>query len=104
MSGSVKIMVSPCEGQGAWVRIIEILFDHAVADCDCHECGHTPLRVRGESPRISSDDQAYESDGRCFDCGSAIGLVRAEMETMFGLREDEAVVAEIEPRGGKVYR
>jgi hypothetical protein len=43
--------------------------------------------------RISQDDCAYESDAVCTACRKTVGLIRAEMDTLFGLEEDERVAA-----------
>jgi hypothetical protein len=41
---------------------------------------------------IAADDRAYEADGFCVGCGEAVGLIRAEVSTIFGLHEDAAVL------------
>lgn len=58
---------------------------------DCSGCGLT-LRVRGQGRRISDDDRSYEADGVCVACGAAAGLIRVVVPTLFGVREDEAVL------------
>lgn len=65
--------------------------DHAVVDGACPHCKATPLKVAGHGRRISSDDRAYEADGSCVACVVFVGVIRAETNTLFGLREDEAV-------------
>lgn len=65
--------------------------DHAVAGGACPLCRAEPFKIAGSGMRPSADDRAYESDGRCLACGGAVGLIRAEASTLFGVREDEAV-------------
>jgi hypothetical protein len=57
----------------------------------CPKCAHQPLRVHGKGKRPSDDDRAWEADGSCFDCAEPLGLIRADVDTMFGVREDVAV-------------
>lgn len=59
---------------------------------DCPSCGSLLLTVRGKGMRISEDDRAYESDGHATCCGAYLGKLRVEPSTIFGLREDEAVL------------
>lgn len=63
---------------------------HASAPIDCPACGKT-LRVRGLGKSPSADDRAWEADAVCVDCEAPCGVIRVEMETMFGIREDIAV-------------
>ena len=50
--------------------------------------------VHGTGRRIKGDDPSdtYESDARCCNCGSPRGRLEAKLNTLFGLREDEAVL------------
>lgn len=66
-----------------------------VAGATCPECGVAPVRVAGTGSRIAEDDRAYESDAVCIDCRKAIGIIRAETETLFGVAEDERMAATI---------
>ena len=63
-----------------------------IAYGSCPKCNAEPFEVRGRRARIASDDRAYESEATCVACGSAVGVLRAEMDTMFGLLEDSAVL------------
>lgn len=72
---------------------------YAVADGSCPACGTEPFRVRGTGKRVAADDRAYEADGRCLACTQIVGLLRVEVTTLFGLREDEAVAR----LGVKIY-
>lgn len=58
----------------------------------CPECAAEPLTVRCPEKRIAQDDRAYESVAFCIGCQRLVGQVRAEVDTLFGLREDEAVL------------
>lgn len=67
--------------------------DHATVDGPggCPKCGAHPLRVQGTGRRIAADDRAYEADAVAMCCSQPCGIIRAEVSTLFGLREDEAV-------------
>ena len=92
--------------------------DHVIVDGACPFCEmrderngvqrERVFRVRGEHQRIAADDRAYEAVAICLDCEEderrgVAGTLRAEVDTIFGIREDEAMAAEIEPRGGRIY-
>jgi hypothetical protein len=65
----------------------------------CPKCKATPFKVSGTGRRIAQDDRAYEADGVCLDCSQRVGVIRIEVNTLFGLREDEAVAR----LGVKIY-
>jgi len=69
----------------------------------CHACGSKPFRVRCDESRESEDDRHLEGEARCIACGAVVGLLRVNVDTLFGLREDRAVQVEIERAGGRVY-
>lgn len=58
---------------------------------ECPYCASKTWRVAGQNKRISHDDIAYEADAIALCCGGAVGVLRAETNTLFGLREDEAL-------------
>ena len=66
--------------------------DHAIAATACPLCGTKELRVAGRNVRASVDDRAWEADGYALCCKVALGLVRYETNTLFGVREDMAVL------------
>lgn len=66
--------------------------DHAVAEGKCPHCGAETFKVQGTGKRPSQDDRAYEADARCAACDLYVGVLRAEVSTLFGVREDEAVM------------
>lgn len=55
------------------------------------ECGETNC-VRSDERVIALDDRAYEGRAYCVGCKRAVGRLRVEMGTLFGLEEDEAVM------------
>lgn len=65
--------------------------DHAVVDGPCPHCGCLDFKVAGTGRRIASDDRAYEADAIAYCCNAHVGTLRLEVNTLFGLREDEAV-------------
>ena len=73
--------------------------DHATAEGRCPTCRAEPFRVQGTGKRIAADDRAYEADAVCLACTQFIGTLRVEVNTLFGLREDEAVFRS----GVKIY-
>ena len=66
--------------------------DHAVVDGACPKCKASPCGVAGSGKHPSADDRAYEAEGYCTSCKAHVGLIRAEMDTIFGVREDRAVL------------
>lgn len=59
----------------------------------CPGCGAAaPLRLTGKNPYLSKDDRALEAPAFAACCGAEVGLLRAEPETLFGVREDHAVL------------
>jgi hypothetical protein len=65
--------------------------EHAEVDAICPLCGATTFGVYGTGRRPSLDDRAWEADGRSTCCQRYVGTIRMEMNTVFGVREDEAV-------------
>lgn len=66
--------------------------DHGIADGACPHCGAEPFKVAGSNMHPSADDRAWEADGKALCCGASVGVIRAEPDTLFGVREDEAVL------------
>lgn len=66
--------------------------DHvAVVGAECPYCLVTPFKIAGSNRRPSKDDQAWEADAGCLACRAHVGTLRLEVNTLFGVREDEAV-------------
>ena len=66
--------------------------DHAIAASACPKCTAPNFGVQGANQRPSDDDRAWEADGYCCACKQHVGTIRAEPDTLFGVREDEAVL------------
>jgi hypothetical protein len=65
--------------------------DHAVVEGACPECGNADFKVAGTGRRPSADDRAWEANAVALCCRKPAGIIRAEMDTLFGVREDEIV-------------
>jgi hypothetical protein len=66
--------------------------DHAVVvGACCPYCGVSPFKIAGSGRRPSKDDRAWEADAGCLACKAHVGTLRLEVNTLFGVREDEAV-------------
>jgi len=68
---------------------------HVVLDAPCPACGaeHPEgTQVQGGDAVPSEDDRAYEAVAMAVCCRGRVGILRVEMETLFGVREDEAVL------------
>ena len=91
MSQRSKISLAVADGDTRTVTTPFDGADHGVASGACPHCKATPFKVAGAGKRIAADDRAYEADGGCLACNRHVGLLRAEVNTLFGVREDEAV-------------
>ena len=58
----------------------------------CPKCGEGGYHVVGKNMHISDDDRAYESEAFCTKCDALVGTLRLLTNTLFGLREDNAVL------------
>jgi hypothetical protein len=65
---------------------------HVVVAGACPACGFEPFNARGIGVRPAADDRAWESDAVALCCRAAVGVLRVEANTIFGVREDEAVL------------
>lgn len=92
----MKISLLPAEGGRR--RKLSQPFEgctHVTLDEECPACGKTfdgGVRIQGAKQRISEDDRAYESDAYAMCCQQYVGVLRVETDTLFGVREDEAVL------------
>jgi hypothetical protein len=66
--------------------------DHAVVEGKCPACGCEDFKVAGTGRYPSKDDRAWESEGIALCCRVFVGTIRVETNTLFGVREDEAVL------------
>lgn len=73
--------------------------DHAVADGACPLCKAEPFKIAGAGRRPSTDDRAWEADAVAYCCDQPVGVIRAEPNTLFGVRED----AQIAKMGVVIY-
>lgn len=86
----IRLLVSPTD-----TRVVTLPApgaDHAVAEGCCPSCKTADFKIAGKGQRPSADDRAHEADGVCLACRKSVGLIRAEPDTLFGVREDEAVL------------
>jgi hypothetical protein len=66
--------------------------DHATCEGEvCPTC-KAPLKLVGSGKSPSQDDRAWEAQGYSACCKAHVGLIRVETDTLFGVREDEAVL------------
>jgi len=80
-------------------RLLSPDANDATAEGRCPTCSAEPFRVQGTGRRIAADDHAYEADAVCLACSQIVGTLRVDANTLFGLREDEAVFQS----GVKIY-
>lgn len=74
--------------------------DYALASGACPACAHEEpgpalkgFKVGGSGRYASADDRAWESQAYCLKCRAHVGVLRVETGTLFGVREDEAVLS-----------
>ncbi len=65
---------------------------YAQVEGSCPLCRCADFKVAGEGRRASTDDRAWEADARALCCNASVGTIRVEPNTLFGVREDEAVL------------
>lgn len=70
--------------------------DGAVVDvrgmAACPVCKVAPVRARGTGKRIESHD-TYAANAVFVCCGAPAGVLRVKVDTIFGIEEDERVLA-----------
>lgn len=65
---------------------------YAFVDAPCPACGApAPFKVAGDHRRIHSHD-TYAAEARALCCNARVGVLKAKIETLFGLEEDAAVL------------
>ena len=67
--------------------------DHAVAEGYCPHCMVTPLKVAGVKGTMAKGHDTYTSDGGCLACNTVLGKLVVTVNTLFGIEEDERVLA-----------
>ena len=65
---------------------------YVVAPGTC-ACGGSPWKVQGGTPRASDDQAAWEATAVAACCRTVVGTLRAESATLFGVTEDQRVLA-----------
>jgi len=76
-------------------RVCKVPFahaDHAIAEGACPTCKAEPFKVGGSGMRPSACDRYWEADGGCIGCKTFLGILRVDTGTLFGVREDRAVL------------
>ena len=66
--------------------------DHVVVTGACPHCGVEPFKAKGRGVS-SKDHDSYYAEADCVDCGKFVGTIRAKMDTLFGIEEDERVLS-----------
>jgi hypothetical protein len=65
---------------------------HVLIDTSCPKCkASPPLSVSGLGIRETTHD-TYVATAKCNACGEVIGEIRACVDTIFGIEEDERVL------------
>lgn len=65
---------------------------YAEAQIRCRHCGAEPVRVQGDGAYPGDDDRHYAAHGYCAECRGQVGTIKAYVSTIFGVREDIAVL------------
>ena len=66
--------------------------DHVVVDMPCPHCKVMPLKVRGRGSPARGHDFYKNTDAITLCCGKSVDWIRAKLDTIFGLEEDERVL------------
>lgn len=88
----MKIFLLVSEGPRRKVKLPFPEADYANVEGACPECGKADFAVQGAGRRPSKDDRAWEADALSCCCSKLVGVLRVETNTLFGVREDEAVL------------
>lgn len=65
--------------------------ERAIAEGSCPACGAAELPVAGRGRYVETRD-TYAARGVALCCGEDIGIIRARVDTIFGVEEDERVL------------
>lgn len=65
--------------------------ERAIAEGSCPSCGANELAVAGRGRYVESRD-TYAARAVALCCGEDMGTIRAEVDTIFGIEEDERVL------------
>lgn len=80
------------EGERYRIDVSELGAPSAKVDRACPHCGAAEFLVSGTGKYPSQDDRAWEADAVSRCCDKPVGIIRAEVDTLFGVREDRAVL------------
>lgn len=96
-----KIKITLTLNNGEVRQIREAYETHAIADGACPGCKTTSFRVAGCGKSIDPDHRldTYRADAVCIDCAGHVGIIRAKIDTLFGIEEDSRVFS----MGVRVY-
>lgn len=72
-------------------RNVRSLGGTAEADGACPGCNAVPFIIVGGGMQ-NIDDRTVRANGRCQSCGDPVGYIFADLPTLFGVEEDEAVL------------
>jgi hypothetical protein len=92
MSNAPKVTFTDAEDTVHTVTV-EAAGEVATVAIDCPACrAKGPTRLGGTGMSIGPDDRHYVADAVALCCKRKVGVLRAYPSTLFGLREDEAVL------------
>lgn len=92
----MKITMVFSDGSRRAARLPFDRADHVVIDDEAcpHGCeGSLPLRVRGTAGSMRHDHDTRYADAIALCCGNRVGWIEAKVSTVFGIEEDERVLA-----------
>lgn len=87
-----RVFLLPAEGVRLPCTVPHADAAYAQVQGACPACGCEDCKVAGTGRRPSKDDRAWEADAVALCCDQPVGVLRVETNTLFGVREDEAVL------------
>ena len=87
-----KLFFIPVSGGRVRLEVPRPSLESVAPGGACPKCGDPGYQVTGTGKRPSEDDRAYEADAHCLKCQAYVGTLRVEVNTLFGVREDNAVL------------
>lgn len=96
----MKVFLLTKEGPRRKCRVPYAGATFALAEGKCPACAWEEpgpalkgFKVAGGDAHASDDDRAWECTAVCLACKAAVGTLRAEPSTLFGVTEDAAVLS-----------
>ena len=88
----MKLSFHPTEGKVQELKLPFPEADAAVVQppAPCPHCGAEEMKVQGTGKHIESQD-TYASNAITTCCSKHVGTIRAKVNTLFGIEEDERV-------------